>query len=211
MASDKASLLKQRLRRGSDSFRFDALIEGVSTIEDSSPEAIPIESAATPYIESAEPAIRLSGLDPIAETVERDDRFPLVVVEDVAATTPAGSIDTDKVRLRWALTALTQRFALEIARFASALAARDAESAGIHLAQVNQALELLQPLDPTGELARELGLPDSPPPGKRWPSASWSFIEFAESPLSGLLPSGADERFVREVLYSAWGVPASPA
>jgi hypothetical protein len=209
VANDKASLLKQRLRRGSDAFRFDALIEGVSTLEDeAAASSAPIETTAPqeydPVVMAEVPAVE------IVELVEASEELaeqPALILIQPDPTTP----DTDSTRLRWALATLTQRFSREVSAFAAALAQRETESAGFHLAQVNQALELLQPLDPAGDLSRGLGVAGAPPPGQPWPAAAWSFVEFSESPLSGLLPSDADEPFLREVLYNAWGIPSTSA
>ena len=205
MASDKASLLKQRLRRGSDSFRFDALIEGVSTIEE------PVGAPAQ-IVQEAVPSVETAPIEAEVSTVIAEIRAPeppnLVILEAATADEMRPEPDTEQVRIRWALTTLAERFARETAQMAAALAERDTDTAGAHLAHVNQALELLQPLDPTGDLARSLAISDSPPIGRTWPAPAWSFVEFSESPLSGLLPSNADERFVRDLLFSAWGVSA---
>lgn len=201
MASDKGSLLKQRLRRGSDSFRFDALIEGVSTLE----ETVTGETVLVTDEESISVDYVVELTQSMVEG-EPATQPALVVLEP--ETPPAAAVDTESQRLRWALTELSRRFTSEITQFSSALQSGDVESAGQHLAQVNQALELLQPLDPHGDVSRSLSIPGAPPTGQTWPAPAWSFVEFAESPLSGLLPSGADEPFVRDVLYSAWGIPA---
>ena len=203
MASDKASLLKQRLRRGSDSFSFNALIEGVSTLEEAA-------GSTTSFLPPPAPSVPMIAEPPAVEALpeaepERIDTEPPALLLLEAIPERAAPIDTESVRLRWALDTLAKRFTREAALFASALGDFNAESAGFHLAQLNQALELLQPLDPTGEIARGLHIPGAPPADRSWPAAAWSFVEFAESPLSGLLPPDADERYVRDVLYNAWG------
>ena len=205
MANDRASLLKQRLRRGSDSFSFNALIEGVSTLEDlpgikPAPEPAAANLAVQAETAGNQPADHAEVTQTPATVVEQPT---LVLYEESASSSKP---DTESQRLRWALATLTRRFTEQTAQFASALGSWDAESAGYHLAQLNQALELLQPLDPSGDVARGLDLPDAPPSGRAWPSPAWSFVEFAESPFSGLLPNGAGESYVREVLYGAWGL-----
>ena len=178
-----------------------------STLEESPAVKPAPEPAAANLAVQAETAIPEPFEVAEIAAVPTVDQPALVLLEEPVA---APKQDTESQRLRWALTTLTQRFSQEAALFASSLAAWDAESAGRHLAQLNQALELLQPLDPTGDLARSLEIKDAPPTGRAWPSPAWSFVEFAESPLSGLLPHGAGESYVREVLYSSWGL-ATPA
>ena len=206
MASDKASLLKQRLRRGSDSFSFNALIEGVSTLDESASPAPPPESPIT-FVESIEPAAIL--YEPVVQPEISQEQPALLILESEPAPEAAIAADTDAYRLRWALQTLAQRFSREVTDFAAALSEYDTETAGLHLAQLNQALELLQPLDPAGDISRGLQVSGAPPDGKPWPSPAWSFVEFAESPLSGLLPADADESLVRNLLYRAWGMPVS--
>jgi hypothetical protein len=36
-------------------------------------------------------------------------------------------------------------------------------------------------------------------------------VEFAESPFSALLPPDADDLFVRQLLYAAWGITLEAA
>lgn len=208
MANDRASLLKQRLRRGSDSFSFNALIEGVSTLEES-PLVTPVPEPAAANLAVQAEAASPQPIDhaEIASVHTAADEQPDLILFEEPATSQKP--DTESQRLRWALTTLTQRFTQEAAQFAAALGAWNAESAGYHLAQLNQALELLQPLDASGDLSRSLKIKDAPPEGRAWPSPAWSFVEFAESPLSGLLPAGAGEPYVREVLYSAWGLAST--
>ncbi|HEX9107005.1 MAG TPA: hypothetical protein VF832_07250, partial [Longimicrobiales bacterium] len=62
-----------------------------------------------------------------------------------------------------------------------------------------------------GDLSRQLGVPYAPPEGRSWPGTAWTVVEFAESPFSGLLAEGSGEAFIREMLYSAWGVGLEPA
>src|SRR5688572_19097588 len=122
LANDRASLLKQRLRRGSDSFSFNALIEGVSTLEESPAVKPPPEPAAANLAVQAETAIPqpVEGAEIApSPTVEKPT---LVLFEETAA---APKQDTESQRLRWALTTLTQRFSQEAAHFASSLAAWD--------------------------------------------------------------------------------------
>ena len=80
------------------------------------------------------------------------------------------------------------------------------EEGGQRLAQAFRVLDLIQTLDCDGEVSRSLGIAGAPPTGCAWPLPSWSLAEFAQSPLSGLLPPTADDQFVRELLFEAWGV-----
>jgi hypothetical protein len=156
----------------------------------------PTPGAVLPLVEeSAAPAPESPTPLPVAETVaEVPGRKPL-------APEP----------LREALAALSGRLSQEAGRMAAALGQRDAEEAGFYLAHVNQILELLHTLDPKGDMARQLGVRNAPPPGRAWPLTAWTVIEFAESPFSGLLPSNAGESFARSVIYAAWGISFVPA
>jgi len=113
--------------------------------------------------------------------------------------------------IRRALESLSKRLGAELSSMKRALRSSNTEDAGFHLAQVNQILELLQALDPAGELARNHDVSGAPPMGRTWPSTAWSVVEFAESPLSALLPPTATDETVRGMLYSAWGVSLEPA
>ena len=108
--------------------------------------------------------------------------------------------------MRSALETLSHRLLLEAGRLSAALKELDAQAAGGFLAQVNSTLELLQSLDPEGSTARDLQVTGAPPSSRSWPAPAWSFVEFSQSPLSGLLPPNANATFVRDVLHHTWGL-----
>ncbi|HSV73411.1 MAG TPA: hypothetical protein VLH79_06605 [Chthonomonadales bacterium] len=108
-------------------------------------------------------------------------------------------------RLRTVLDTLGGRLLLEAGRMRAAVLGDDADLAGFHLAHINQLLDILQSVDPAGDLARQLGTRAAPPDGRTWPAATWSAVELAESPLSGLLPPTADGAYYRQLLRAAWG------
>ena len=87
----------------------------------------------------------------------------------------------------------------------AALQDNELEDAGFHLAHVNHVLELINSIDPFGDVARRLDVQGAPLGRAGCPDPVWSLVEFAESPLSGLLPTGATESDVRKMLYAAWG------
>jgi hypothetical protein len=188
---DRVSSLKQRLRTSADAFDFDALLEGVSTLEEGAAQDI----AASPGTVEATP---LSGAQvveasPAAGTATQTLRSPT-----------SGASDVREERLRAAITSLCGRLIRELEGMSTAMRRRDAERAGFCLAQVNETLDLLQSVDPSGDTARGLSIAGAPPAGRRWLDAAWSLLEFAESPLSGLLPRDADDTFAREVVRAAW-------
>jgi hypothetical protein len=294
---NKPSLLQQRLKRGTDKFDFNALIEGVSTLEEDSTASagagLSVPAVLAPDAHAAEPALLPEPLvsEPPAETFFRETHTEtrsteitvtetpyadalvtevtrtettiltaltaapeLAPAETVAvesetavvptmpvpspdstpapepeailpaalvssappppaappATAPPSStpvITTNREeRLRAALDTLSCRLLREVNALQTHLHAQDAEEAGFNLAHINQILELLRSIDPTGDLSRQLDLPGAPPEGRGWFASSWSFAEFAASPLSALLPDDTTEAFVRHLLYAAWGV-----
>ncbi len=327
MRNDKLSAFKQRLRQGANNFDFDALIEGVSTLdnpeetaqpaapespapEDAAPAATaqapvaeeqvtatPVLAEAAPTAEALEsapgvetPVQEPAAPEPVLVTAEATQPEPIVaeaisVQVEAAGASPetaiaapeplpalmglmpepapeplappvlgagaapppesgaggpadspspvlgrggrgvrapgqagaappvlgAGGAPPHDTRLRAALLSLSGRLTSGLQQMRDALSRGETEDAGIHLAHVNQALELLQDLDPTGDLSRRLEIPNAPPPGRTWPVSAWSVTEFAESPLSGLLPRGADDSVVRALLYAAWGVTLQAA
>jgi hypothetical protein len=97
----------------------------------------------------------------------------------------------------------------ESGKLAVACRGRDAEESGYYLARVNQVLELLESVDPGGETARRLQTMGAPPVGRSWPMPVWTTFELAESPLSGLLPADADERFAADLMAAAISAPES--
>ncbi len=170
MRQDKASSLRERLRRGVSNFEFDALIQGVSNVDEP-------ESPAEPQPPIAKPA------------------------SDAPKASPPAATDPDG--LRTAVMTLGDRLLQESGKLAHALNGHDAVEGGYYLCRVNQVLDLLNAVDPRGDLARSLKTPVAPPPGHSWPRATWSFYEFAESPISGLLPNDADEAFCATMIAEA--------
>lgn len=208
MRPDKAASLRKRLHRGGDAMDFTALLQGVSTLEDAAPPDEPV-----PAIEAGEePAAGTPEQPPAPDLPGAEQRDP---ASAAAAAPPPVPAETDAAlpgrRMRAALANLGAHLAHEAGSLAAALRAGDIEEAGVCLAKVNQALMLIGTVDPTGDLARQCGAPGAPPAGRAWPRPVWSVVEFAESPLSGLLPEGADSVTVRELLYAAWGYGPSPA
>jgi hypothetical protein len=218
---DRLSALRQRLKRGS--FEFGALLEGVSTLEDDSRRVT--EEPLPPL----EPTAKVNGSHAPASATLVEERVSSIaaeapetafVPEESAAGRPQLSMLEDALpqtvpangspdRLRAALDSLGCRFLQEMGSLRTSLAANDIEQSGFHLAHVNQLLELLRDIDPDGKTSRKLGSIAAPPPGRSWPASCWSVVEFAGSPISGLLPPKADETFVRDLLYAAWGVTFS--
>lgn len=176
MRQDKSDALREKLRRGTEEFDFDALLQGVSTVDE--PSAAPATVAS-----------------PSADQLDAPRG-----VEVPQSTTPD---QQDRERLRTALEHLGGRLLEESGKFRAALASYDAQEAGYYLARLNQVLELLHSVDPGGETARRLSLPAAPPPGRSWPAACWTLYELAESPLSGLFPGDADDQFAAEVVEAA--------
>jgi len=201
---NRLSSLRQRLHRGTDAFEFQALLEGVSTLDAPAPEAPePARTAPVPPPDSRD--MPASDASAAASAIE-DAAAPEVGSSPASDGNAAGS-----ERLRTAIDAVAGRMLEDAGRLRAALAARDATLAGLYLARVNASLELLESIDPGAALATELGAACAPPPGRAWPSPAWSLVELAESPLSGLLPAGLGDGFVREMLLAAWGaaLPAS--
>lgn len=244
--------LAQRLKSRRDSFDFNALIAGVSTLveekkeeqtrpepEAAAPEESVAESAvvleATPValpeasvevvevvaIEMAEPQPTIALSEPL-EAVEVLERLDIVAVPEPLAEEPQKEVEEGPITpsplhpftppsppplsLTAALDALACRLTQEAGKMGVAMQTGDAEEAGFYLAHVNQILELLRTLDPRGDLSRQSATTNAPPPGRRWPETAWTVVEFADSPWSALLPSDADEVFVRQMLYAAWGL-----
>jgi hypothetical protein len=198
---DKIASLRQRLHRGADAFEFQALIEGVSTLE----EAEGTRGRGDAGI-NAQDEPRVDAVSP-----DLQDRTPDAIPAAAAIPVPASPrprvpASEREERLRAALDALGGRLAQEVGRMGAAMQAGEIEEAGFYLAHVNQILELLRSIDPSGDLARQLGTSGAPPEGRAWPATAWSVVEFAESPLSALLPPDAGEPCVRNLLYAAWGV-----
>jgi hypothetical protein len=234
MKMDKQSSLRQKLRKVAGSFDFDALINGVSTIEESK-EEIPeetlpdtLDAGSSESADSADAPAQpqeTSGPEPLGYTYGEPVFSGTVITgedtDDVRSTAPQSSnkqmIVGDTVissagiavrddQMKKALITLSSRLDREMILYSQALRRNDVTLSGLHLSHINQILELLHSIDPQGDASRYFGIPGAPPGEKTWPSAAWTFREFAESPLSGLLPPRADDVFVREILYSAWGV-----
>lgn len=195
MRQDRQAALRERLRRGADAFEFSALIEGVSTLEE--PPEAPPQLTETP-------AGNVTGRSSAVQN-------PLPLLQMQPGEEPASARDRkeptlDRERLRMALDALGCRLLQEAASLRASLHRHAVEEAGFCLAQVNQVVELLHSVDPTGDLARQLQTQAAPPEGRSWPASAWSVVEFMESPFSALLPPDADDAFVHNLLYAAWGV-----
>lgn len=146
--------------------------------------------------------------DPTGDAPDDENRAPQLGPH-VAASRPdrrpvSRAADREE-RLRTVLDTLAGRLLLEAGRMRAAVQDDDADLAGFHLAHINQLLDILQSVDPAGDLARQLGTRAAPPPGRAWPAAAWSAVELAESPFSGLLPPSAGEEYYRQVLRAAWG------
>jgi hypothetical protein len=214
---DRLSALRQRLKRGS--FEFGALLEGVSTLEDEGRKTPDEARTAT-----LEPPIKQNGshgraATAVEERVETTLEAPLdreleaepaPQLSMLEVQAPSRSAASEQERLRAALDSLACRLLQEMGSLRAALAAKDVEQGGFHLAHVNQVLDLLRDIDPEGEVSRRLGTRAAPPAGRSWPASCWSVVEFATSPISGLLPAQADESFARDLLYAAWGVTLAP-
>jgi hypothetical protein len=227
---NKANSLRDRLRRGADAFEFDALIEGVSTLDEPAanpaavveaplpgPAEVPTASTSSPPDATEAPGVAAAPL-PLgqneARTASRPPRPEPRRQSTLygSPTTMAGMFQADSLehgRLETALEALGAHLLQEAGRMGAAMQTGDATSAGFHLARVNQLLELLRTVDPRGDVARRLKTSAAPPGDRTWPSTTWSVAEFASSPLSGLLPHNAGEPFVREMMWSAWGMAGS--
>lgn len=220
MPANRHPSLRQRLRRGADRFEFSALIDGVSTLDDPPAPPRPQEEAEREAVSWNED---LAGAEEVDAPAPREAlslaTTPIAAPEappseaahpSALAPEPLNTQRPREPRLQAALEALSGRLRHEVGAMRVALEGYDAEEAGFRLAHVNQVLELLHTLDPRGDLSRQMEVAGAPPEGRAWPDTAWSFAEFAESPLSALLPPGADEAFVRSVLYAAWGVAFEP-
>lgn len=200
MRGDKLASLRQKLRRGTDAFEFNALIEGVSTLEEPPSAAVPppaVEGSGSPSPAPADASAAAQGQVP-GEAPGAAPQEPEPSIPDALAA--------HGTRLRIALDTLGERLVREAQDMAAALDAGSVEDAGLHLAHANQILEILHSVDPSGDLARQLGSSCAPPPGKTWPGTAWSLVELASSPLSALLPPNATDETLRALLYAAWGV-----
>lgn len=181
MRQDKTDALRERLRRGAERFEFDALLQGVSTVEEEEQPGASPQPATHPPADSEQSSRISAG------------------AEDVASA--------DSARLGVALDTLGRRLLQEAGKLRAALQSFDASAGGHYLARVNEVLELLQSVDPGGESARRFGVPVAPPVGRVWPAPCWTVYELAESPLSGLLPADADDVFLAEIVATAVAAP----
>lgn len=200
MRGDKLASLRQKLRRGTDAFEFNALIEGVSTLDETPPTdgpSAPEDAAVGP------PPAPEDAAPPLQPQVSQ--QAPAPTAEEPQPPVP-DALAAHSDRLRVALDTLGDRLIREGQDMAAALAAGSIEDAGLHLAHANQILEILHSVDPSGDLARQLHARCAPPAGKTWPGTAWSLVELAESPLSALLPEHAGDETLRALLYAAWGV-----
>ena len=211
MRIDKLSSLKQRLRRGADAFEFSALIQGVSTLDDQVSE--PIEARAdivptAPRKPSEPPAVAVIREELVCG---QDDANGMKTNLPVSVTAPSRDArepreDDHRSHLKAALETLSFRLNKGVNVFASDLRIGMIQDAGECLVQINETLELLQSVDPFGEISRNLGTCGAPPLGRSWPPTVWSVTEFADSPLSALLPPGSSDDTVRSIMNAAWGI-----
>ncbi|MCC6731183.1 MAG: hypothetical protein IT208_17800 [Chthonomonadales bacterium] len=189
MRASKLSTLRERLRKGADAFEFDALIEGVSTLDEPGSAAEP-----PPQVESAHAG-------PAAPSA----------ADPALAPQPEASTEARPERISSVLDVLGTHLLAAAGGLRAAIRAGEPALAGHYLARANQLLDLLHTVDPTGDTARRLEVASAPPEGRTWPPTAWSIYEFAESPLSGLLPAEAPPGFVEAVLRAAWGLPSGGA
>lgn len=208
---DRFTSIKKRLRQGAENFDFGALIEGVSTLEETESHA---QERAAPFI-SGQATVLERPAPPeeiIPDLIPQFDEPAAHFLRarhahSAPAHRPAAPPEhAAEQRLTGALRDMILRLNNELSQFATLLSVRAVEPAGACLANINRTLELLASIDPHGEQARRLNEAGAPPPGKTWPVPAWSVVGFAESPLSGLLPDNADEEMVRGIMYAAWGV-----
>lgn len=202
MRADRANSLKQRLRKQAESFEFDALIEGVSTIRQDLEPPVPVEAApptpAAPDTPSTpKPTIAAPKPAPFGAPAPAPRRYL------------TRSAERDE-RLRSVLSALGKRLLSEASLLRDAFTSRDTTLSGMHLARINQLLDLLQSVDPQGDMARQMATDAAPPEGRAWPRSTWSVYEFAGSPLSALLPADVSETFLQTVMVAAWGIDSRP-
>lgn len=230
MRTDKISHLKQRLRQGADSFDFNALINGVSTIEEENkvppkkdPPAVaepprkPQEPVAPPA-EKEEDKLRPVTVQTFSygenHVPQRDILLEEATLKESAVPIRRNAVesphkDEDGIqiqddRMKSALNSLVEKLRLEITSFQTSLEDSDSEQAGFSLVKINHILDLLNSLDPEGSIARSLKIEFCPPQDRTWPKSVWSVVELAESPLSGLFPPQSDDLFIREILNAAW-------
>lgn len=222
MRPDRLASQRQRLRRQADAFEFNALIQGVSTLEES--EEAPAQNE-DPAIENLAPAtvVLPEAVEPVEQEIhaQQEIHAKQEISADPESSTAVDLIseaptiaspvhrETREERLHTALEALGIRLLQEVGRMRAALRAYDAQEAGFYLAHVNQLLELLHSVDPDGDVARQYRTTACPPEGRTWFPTAWSLAELAESPFSALLPPDADDEFAREMIYAAWGVEFS--
>jgi hypothetical protein len=175
---DKSANLRDRLRKGADAFSFDALLQGVSTLEG---DTKPVEPETLPTNQSA-----ASPKPP-----------PWAVLP---ATSPA---PTSGEQWRAAIEGLAQGLMESAAQFGAAAEEGDIAGQGQALADANRVLELLGSVDPVGAVARSVGAPSAPPDGRRWPEPAWSISALAASPLSALTGPGATVAHLDAILEAA--------
>ncbi|MCX6361832.1 MAG: hypothetical protein NT029_18675 [Armatimonadetes bacterium] len=176
MRVDKSANLRDRLRKGADAFSFDALLQGVSTMEDDADASGPLASAPT-----------------------QTPQTPL----PWAALPAASPAPTSGEQWRAAMEGLAQGLMESAAQFAVAAEEGNVAGQGQALADANRVLELLSSVDPVGAVARSVGAPSAPPEGRRWPDPAWSVSALAASPLSALTGPGATIADLNAILQAA--------
>lgn len=210
MRPDRLASQRQRLRRQADAFEFNALIQGVSTLEESEEVTAQEEAPAVENLAPAAVAVPEAVVPSEPEFHPEPEKIAASELSSEAPTITAHlQPESREERLHTALEALGMRLLQEVGRMRAALRAYDAQEAGFYLAHVNQLLELLHSVDPDGDVARHYRTTACPPEGRTWFPTAWSLAELAESPFSALLPPDADDEFAREMIYAAWGVEFS--
>ncbi len=179
MRVDKSANLRDRLRKGADAFSFDALLQGVSTLEG---DATPIDADAGGMAQQAPPP---------------KSPPPWAVLP---ASPPA---PTSGEQWKAAIEGLAQGLMESAAQFGAAAEEDDIAGQGQALADANRVLELLGSVDPIGAVARSVGAPSAPPGGRRWPEPAWSVSALAASPLSALTGPGATVAHLDAILEAA--------
>lgn len=230
MRVNRQSSLRERVQKTSQAFQFDALLGQGQALEAPDPqemldaavaaeaefEEAPTDTATPAGIEAAPVAegglFDLIDLDPspcLPPDTPSSAPIPLSGRPSELVTSPStatGGQQADRDILFDALDGLGLQLLAEAGRMRSALACGEVAEAGFCLAHLNKVIELLQSMDPEGDVARRLGTAAAPPVGRRWPRTAWSVAEFAESPLSGLLPAASDLMLVAELMEYAWDV-----
>lgn len=229
MRANRQSSLRERVQKTSQAFQFDALLGQGQEQDAGDPQSMldaaaaagmalevetPVEGAPAA---AAEPGLGAGGLFDLVDLEPVEDAVPVRTpdppvqghMSPVAVPTAQAEprpAPANRDMLYDALDGLGLQLLAEAGRMRAALAGGEVAEAGFCLAHLNKVIELLQSMDPDGDVARRLGTTAAPPPGRSWPRTAWSVAEFAESPLSGLLPASSDLMLVADLLECAWEV-----